>query len=233
MALLRDFATWRFEPAWAPGFARFPASTLLAGRAKNIIGARRASKHRLDRAIGGRRGESRLAAAQVAWPVPARPASSSGRPASPRGALGKVLGRGFAFRLFFLLSRPHLSPPSRFAFSPSLRFFFLLRLLHLFSSFSFCFYLCLFFLCLAYFSFLLSFPLVLTLRLAPFFSAPASWDGFIFADCPAFPGRAGRSLAGREEKMSAAAKCPALGSPPAAQAARCAAPGSIAACFAK
>lgn len=181
MALLRDFATWRFEPAWAPWFARFPASTLLAGRAKNKIGARRrASKHRLDRAIGRRRGESRLAAAQVAWPVPARPPSSSSRMASPRGAAlgGKVWGRGFAFRLFFLLSRPHLSPPSRFAFSPSLRFFFLFLLLHLVFFFSFCFFLCFFYRCLASFSFLLSFLLVLTVRLAPFFSAPAFLNGF-------------------------------------------------------
>ena len=143
MALLRDFATWRLEPAWAPGFARFPASTLLAGRAKNKISARRASKHRLDRAIGRRRGESRLAAAQVVWPVPARPPSSSSRMASPRGAAlwGTVLGRCFAFRLSFLLSRPHLSPPSRFAFSPSLRFFFLLHLLHLLHLFFFYFFL--------------------------------------------------------------------------------------------
>lgn len=112
MALLRDFATWRFEPAWAPGFARFPASTLLAGRAKNKIGARRrASKHRLDRAIGGRRGESRLAAAQVAWPVPARPPSSSSRMASPRGAaLGGGEGFGALFRFPLVLSSLPSSP---------------------------------------------------------------------------------------------------------------------------
>lgn len=182
MALLRDLATWRFEPAWAPGFARFPASTLLAGRAKNKIGARRrASKHRLDRAIGGRRGESRLAAAQVAWPVPARPASSSSRMASPRGALGKVLGRGFALRLFFPLSRPLLSPPSRFAFSSSLRFFFLLHLLHLLHLFFFFFFLLLsllLFSLLGLFFLPSLFPSCSHFAPCAFFSGPASLNGF-------------------------------------------------------
>lgn len=178
MALLRDFATWRFEPAWAPGFARFPASTLLAGRAKNKIGARCASKHRLDRAIGRRRGESRLAAAQVAWPVPARPPSSSSRMASPRGALGKVLGRCFAFRLFFLLSRPHLSPPSRFAFSPSLRFFFLLHLLHLFFFFFFLPLSLLLFSLLGLFFLPSLFPSCSHFAPCAFFSGPASLNGF-------------------------------------------------------
>lgn len=76
---------------------------------------------------------------------------------------------------------PALLFPLLFA---SFSFFTFFTFFTFFSSISFCFYLCFFFLCLPYFSFLLSFPLVLTLRLAPFFSAPASLDGFDLCRLP-------------------------------------------------
>lgn len=177
MALLRDLATWRLEPAWAPWFARFPGSKLLAGGAKNKIGARRASKHRLDRAIGRRRGESRLAAAQVAWPVSARPPSSSSRMASPRGAaLGGGKGFGARFRFPPVLSS---LPSSPFAALPLCFFLFsflLLLLLLLFLLLSASFFLL--FSLLGLFFLPSLFPSCSHFAPCAFFSDPASLNGF-------------------------------------------------------
>ena len=72
----------------------------------------------------------------------------------------------------------------------SFSFFTFFTFFTFFSSFSFCFYLCFFFLCLAYFSFLLSFLLALTARLAFFLRPFYEWLGSLpialrFPDAPA------------------------------------------------